>query len=284
MKAKIASTWLPALLAAVAFAVPAFGAPPADSPLAALAARAAKIRTPTFSAVEIAAAVRDWKALAAVLAAVDEKRLGADDRIDLRLLREHAAIQLFELDEIKLYQLTPFRYFALDATDDLLLRPCAAGGDAIGGAIAELERLPALLVNAKRNLTRPARIWTENAIYTGWYARKLLAEDLPAACLGQESRRAELLAAAEPALAAVEDFQNFLEQELLPRSDRSPAWKPERRSKNTSWCRNSCRPSWARPAPCWRSPRRRRSSCWAEMQELAKRIHPSGDLHSCGSR
>lgn len=276
MKFPIVPLGLAALVAG-AFAMPAAAAPPADSSLAALAARAAKIRTPTLAGDEIIAAVRDWKALAAVLAAVDEKQLHGDDRIDLRLLREHAAIQLFELDELKLWQLVPFRYYALDATDDLLLRPCSAGGEAVSGAIAELERLPAVLASGKRNLGRPARIWTENALYTGWYAQKLLAEELPAACLGDESRRPELLAAARKALVAVDDFQVFLEQELLPRSDRSPAWAPAAIEKY-QLIQEELPAELGTTKAMLAIAEAEEQQLWAEMQELAKRIHPSGDL------
>lgn len=255
----------------------AFAAPQTAPTIAELAAGAAKIRVATYSAAEIAAAVRSWRALQAELAKVDEAQLGADDRIDLRLLREHAEIQLFELDELKLHQVVPFRYFALGETDDLLLRPCSAGGDAIRGAIAELGRLPAILENGKKNLTRPARVWTENAIYTAWYARKLLGEELETACLGQKSLRGELLAAAKPALAAVVDFQAFLEQELLPRSDRSPAWKPEQIEKY-QLVQEQLPPELGGIGPMLALAEAEEKQLMAEMDALAKRIHPSGDL------
>lgn len=255
----------------------AAGAAPAEPSLADLAARAARIQIPTWAPAEIAAAVKDWRSLEADLAKIDAKKLGADDRIDLRLLREHAAIKLFDLDELKLHELTPFRYFALGATDDLLLRPCSAGGEAIRAAIAELGRLPAVLGNAKKNLGRPARVWTENGIYTGWYARKLLAEELPAACLGDESLRAELLAAAKPALAAVEDFNLFLEKELLPRSDRSPAWKPEQ-IERYQLVQEQLPPELGKNDAMLAIAEAEETKLMAEMEALAKRIHPSGDL------
>lgn len=273
---RTASVLLGGCLAWAAAAAPALAAP-AGTSIADLAAQAARIRTPTWAPAEIAAAVKDWRALDAELSRVDAKKLAADDRIDLRLLREHVAIQLFELDELKLYELTPFRYFALGATDDLLLRPCSAGGDAIRAAIEELGRLPAVLANAKKNLKRPARVWTENGLYTGWYARKLLAEELPAACLGEESLRPELLAAAGPALAAVDDFQVFLEKELLPRSDRSPAWKPEE-IERYQLVQEQLPPELGKNDAMLAIAAAEEKTLTAEMEELARRIHPSGDL------
>ena len=266
-----------ALAGALLLSAAALAASPAPPTVADLAARAAAIRTPTFAPREIADAAAGWRQLLADLRRIDPKPLGADDRIDLRLLREHAEIKLFEIEELKLHELTPFRYFALGATDDLLLRPCSAGGDAIRAAIEELGRLPAVLANAKKNLKRPARIWTENGIYTGWYARKLLAEELPAACLGAEELRPELLAAAKPALAAVEDFNLFLEQELLPRSDRSPAWKPEQ-IERYQLVQEQLPPDLGRNDAMLEIAAAEEKKLMAEMEALAKRIHPSGDL------
>jgi hypothetical protein len=262
------------LLAPAGFASAAPAAPPS---IAELAHRGAKIRVPTYAPAEIAAAVGSWRTLRTELAAVDEAKLDPDDRIDLRLLREHAEIQLFELDELKLYQLVPFRYFALGETDDLLLRPCSAGGNAIRGAIAELGRLPEVLENGKKNLTRPARVWTENAIYTAWYAKKLLGEELENACLGQKDLRGELLAAAKPALAAVIDFEQFLEKELLPRSDRSPAWKPEEIEKY-QLVQEQLPPELGGALPMLALAEAEEKRLMAEMEAVAKRIHPSGNL------
>lgn len=271
LRSAVAIAWL------VSGAGAAAAAPPAPPAIADFAARAAMIRTPTFAPAEIAAAVKEWRALAAELAKVDAAKLGADDRIDLRLLREHAEIKIFEIDELKLHELTPFRYFALGATDDLLLRPCSAGGDAIRAAIEELGRLPTVLANAKKNLKRPAKIWTENGIYTGWYARKLLAEELPAACLGEESLRPQLLEAVKPALAAVEDFNLFLEKELLPRSDRSPAWKPEE-IERYQLVQEQLPPDLGKNDAMLAIAEAEEKKLMTEMEELAKRLHPSGDL------
>lgn len=275
MKILHPASLLVCLLVLPAAPVAARPAPPPS--LTELASRAAAIRIPTWTTSEITAAVGAWRSLASDLRRLDENQLDADDRIDLRLLREHVEIQLFELDELKLHQLVPIRYFALHQTDGLLLRPCAAGREAVSGAIAELERLPQILSSGKKNLQRPARIWTKNAIYTAWYAKKLLAEELPAACLGDTSRRPELLAAAATALAAVEDFTRFLEQELLPRSDRSPAWKSEE-IERYQLVQEQLPPELGTVDAMLAIAEAEETQLLTEMQELARRIHPSGDL------
>ena len=89
--------------------------------------------------------------------------------------------------------------------------------DAICGAKAHVR-----IANAEANLTRPARVWTENAIYQAYYARMLLTDYLPDAIVDSDTLKAELLAAGEEALAAVDRYEAFLREELLPRSDRSP--------------------------------------------------------------
>jgi uncharacterized protein (DUF885 family) len=260
-------------------ALPAVAERPASAPptLDALAARATQIRTPNHAPEEYAAAAKAWRSLGETLAKVDAAKLGPADQLDLRLLREHVEIQLFEIEELRLHEVMPVRYFALGQTDGLLLRPCSAGGNAVRGAIDELKRLPKVLENGRRNLQRPAKIWTENAIYYAYYARQLLADELPAACLGDESSKADLLAAAQPALEAVDAYAKFLETELLPRSDRSPAWKPAE-IERYQLVQEQMPPALGTVDAMLAIADAEEKSLMEEMRELARRIHPTGDL------
>jgi hypothetical protein len=125
------------------------------------------------------------------------------------------------------HELNPSSYFALGRTNRLFLRPGALGDPAVRQAVAELRALPDVLAAGKRLLGTPARAWTENAIYQAYYATQLLREHVPQAVVEDPGLRADMLGAADTALAAVGDFERWLEMELLPRSTRSPAWKPE---------------------------------------------------------
>ena len=61
--------------------------------------------------------------LAQARIAADQARLEREGYTTLARARE--------LDEAKLHELMPFRYFGLFQSDELLLRPCSAGGESI---------------------------------------------------------------------------------------------------------------------------------------------------------
>jgi uncharacterized protein (DUF885 family) len=194
--------------------------------LRALVDEALSVRTPTRSEAEYRRASLAYSRVLGDLRALDTTRLDFDDRIDRELAIAHVRTRLFEIDSIALYRVNPVSYFALGQTDRLFVRPGAIADPGVRAAVAELQRLPEILANGKRNLTRPARTWTENALYQAYYARTLLEQYVPTAMVDDAALRQELLAAARTALAAVADFEAWLRDELLPRSDRSPAWKP----------------------------------------------------------
>ena len=245
--------------------------------IAEIARAAGEVKIELHSKREYQQAAVAYRALIAELDRVETDDLSFDDQIDHDLLRSHLDIRLFEIDEVRLHEQVPSRYFALSQTDRLLLRPCAASGEAVERAISELGRLPEVLDNAKVNLERPARTWTENAIYIAWYAQLLLRDELPDACILNEELKAELLTASRPALDAVVDFERWLEQDLLPRSTRSPAWRPEEIDRYHSVQEKLDGFDTDRMLAVAAE---EESVVMEEMVELARQIHPSGDLHT----
>jgi uncharacterized protein (DUF885 family) len=281
-------TPLAAALLALVLAAPAPEPPAVDASaaLAALVERAAGVTTPTRSAAEYAAAADTYRQIldtVGVLAADDPDALSFDQRIDLELLRRHAATGLFEIEDARLHQLVPVNYLALYQTDSLMLRPCGAGGEAVRGAIAELHALPRILANGRDNLlastanggTGPARVWTENALATIPHAVELLADEVPGICLADRALAAELAAAAGPALEAVRGYERWLRETLLPRSRRTPAWTPEQVTHYQLVHEGLAAYDVDRMIEIAEAEEARLT---AEMEALAGRIHPSGDL------
>lgn len=269
---------LPSLLAAGAVAATEPPAPPATPPtLSALVEEALAVEISTHSAEEYRAAAETYRSVLDRLAEIDREALSYDERIDADLLERHAETRLFEIEELRLHEVVPVRYYALFATDGLFLRPCSASDRAVEAAIEELERLPEVLANARENLTRPARVWTENAIYQARYARELLAERVPEACVGDPELAADLAAAAGPALEAVDAYEIWLREVLLPRSDRSPAWTPEE-VERYQFVHEGLTDHGV--DEMLRMAEEEETRLLAEMRELARRIHPSGDLRT----
>jgi uncharacterized protein (DUF885 family) len=243
--------------------------------LAELIERASAVETPTLSAEGFQAAAATYRDVLERLDAIDRSALDPDDEIDAELLEAHAKTELFEIEDLKLYQLVPVNYLVLYDTSGLFLRPCGASGRQIEDPIEELERLPAVLTNGRANLTTPARVWTENALYTAYYAELLLRDDVPALCTDDADARARLVAAAGPALESLEEFVQWMKGDLLPRSTRPPTWTVEQidfyqlvHEGLTGYdSRRMLEIALEEEA-----------TLLDEMAALAKRIHPSGDL------
>ncbi len=277
--------WRPALAAflllAIAVALPtaSSGATQNSSAteLSGLIEESLAVRVQSRAAEEYAAAVATYRSVLRRLDALERDSLSLDDQVDYDLLRGHLRTRIFEYAEIELFRLQPVAYFALGATNSLFTRPGAVADAGVRNAVAELRRLPEILANAELNLTRPARVWTENAIYQAYYARMLLADFLPDAVVDSGELKTELLAAGGEALAAVDTYEAFLRNELLPRSDRSPAWSPEQIEVYQfahEYLDDYSVDEMLRVA------REDERETLAAMEALAKKIHPSGDLRT----
>jgi uncharacterized protein (DUF885 family) len=245
--------------------------------LSALIAETGEIEMPTMSAAEYESAAESYGSLLERLEEIDGEELGPADSIDLELLEAHLETRLFEIESVRLHELVPVRYLSLFSTSGLFLRPCGASSRQIDRAIEELERLPGRLESGRANLKAPARVWTENALYTLYYAKLLLRDEVPELCTDSAQAKAKLIDAAAPALEALESFEAWMESELLPRSTRSPAWSPEQidfyQFEHELLTDYGSR-------EMLRIALDEESQLLAEMGELAARIHPSGDLET----
>ena len=243
--------------------------------LADLVRQLSEVRVTTRSAGEYAAAATRYRAGLDALKKIDVKALPLDDQVDASLLDAQVRTRLFEIETIKLQEVDPTSYISLARTSGLFLRRGAIADNGVRQAIEEMKQLPALLANGKRNLRQPARTWTENARYTAYYAKEMLTKDVPTITVDDPALKPQLAEAAKAALAAVDDYDRWLERELLPRSTRSPAWTPQEiefyqfvHEQLDGYGNDEMIRIAAREAETIKT----------QMTALAKRIHPSGDL------
>ncbi|MDP6578540.1 MAG: DUF885 family protein [Candidatus Marinimicrobia bacterium] len=189
--------------------------------------RALEVFVPTKSEKEYQEAVEHYKSILNEIESIDYTVLSLDDQVDYDLLVAHLKTRIFEYDIIELYKVHPVSYFVLGKTNRLFTRPGAIADSGVKEAIKELNTLPIILDNARDNLTNPARVWTENAIYQAYYAKILLTDFVPEAVADDPALKKKLIQSANTALKAVNEFEHWLEQDLLKRSKRSPTWKPK---------------------------------------------------------
>lgn len=238
-----------------------------------------EIRIPTHAPEEYREAARRYGDLLTRLERVDSAALPFADQVDFGLFRAHVRTELFEIDSIRHHTVNPVGYYALGSTNRLFLWPQGQEpqpGD-YRAAIEEMRRLPAVLENARRNLERPARTWTENAIYQGMYALLLLEEYVPTLDPGDPALQRDLRTAAREAVPAVQAYRAWLRDELLPRSDRSPAWRPEEVEFYQFVHEYLDGYSVERMIQVAEEEDR---DIMAAMEALADSIHPSGDLRT----
>ncbi|MEO1202239.1 MAG: DUF885 family protein, partial [Pseudomonadota bacterium] len=222
-------------------------------------------------------AAEEYKAVLADAEGIDYDALSLDDQVDLELLVAYVRTRVFEYEDLKLYRLSPVSYIALGRTSSLFLRPEANSVAAGKRAVKELNDLGTRFDEARSNLTNPARTWTENAIYTAYYGEMLLTEYVPKVSIPDEDVTRELKASAKDALKELRAYKKWLEDDLLPRSTRAPTWTLEQidayqvgKEMLDEYPAREMLKVAEEDAEVTRR----------EMEELARKIHPSGDLRT----
>ena len=145
--------------------------------------------------------------------------LSRQNQVDLAILKNQLGYVRFADDELKELDWNPLAYVGVigDGLDPLLTRSFAPLVDRMTSMRARLLGIPAIVAAAKKRLAHPPAIYTETAIQQNKGLVSLCRDEL--ATMKVPTNEAELHAAALTAAQALEDFQVFLEKELLPRSD-----------------------------------------------------------------
>lgn len=256
-----------AILAVCLVAVPAARqAPAATNPaLAALITQAQGVRGGA------------WAPFLAGLEKVDRATLDLDDQVDYDLLRSHARTRQWEQTELRQWEVDAVGVIGVGAVSGLFLRDGALPEVNVRSAITQLRGLADSIRTNRERLTTPARIWTENAQYQAYYARTMLEKEVQSLEIPNTALRAEFLAACKDAIPVIREHEEWLERVLLPRSTRPPTWKPEQiefyqfvhEQLDEYGVDEMIRVAEAEDR-----------KLWSEMEALAKRIHPSGDLRT----
>ena len=143
--------------------------------------------------------------------------------IDLALIRSTAWSTINTHETLREWTRQPSLYLreALFGTYLLLLRDFAPLEERAANLARRLRLIPTLMEQARANLDRPPRTWTDTAIREAEGGIRFFTEQaasLDTSAVG-ERLAGEVSQAALQAVKAIKTFRDFLEDDLLPRSD-----------------------------------------------------------------
>ncbi len=152
------------------------------------------------------------------LKAMPLAKLSKVNNIDARIMRDNLEYNLFQIDTLRGYEWDSMSYNVGGALNDLIARDFAPLKERLMNAKGRLEMIPSVVAAAKANLKNPPRVYTETAIAQNKGVISLISGDLQMFA-DQAGMKNELAPAQKTAIAALEDYGNWLEKDLLPRSN-----------------------------------------------------------------
>ena len=178
-------------------------------------------RWPDVSAEGDVAEKRWLEGMLKELESTKAEDLGVQNRVDRGIIENRLRYWLFSLDELREGDWNPMAYTGLvgDGLDPLVSREFAPIEARMANLKARLEGVPKIVEAAKKRLKKSPKIYTETAIQQNAGLVGLCEKDLAESFAKVPAQKAALEAAAKTAAAALKDFQTFLKDDLLPRSD-----------------------------------------------------------------
>jgi len=154
------------------------------------------------------------------LSTIDTAQLNFDNKLDFKIFEEELQERLFSLEALKSWERSPLMYNYLigGSIYSLISRDFAPWEQRLANALSRLRKIPGLLEQAKANLKNPPEVFTQTVIKQNKGTISLIKNDLAKAADNVPSLKDSILAESEKVIAALEDYQDFLENDLLPTS------------------------------------------------------------------
>jgi uncharacterized protein (DUF885 family) len=151
----------------------------------------------------------------------DTSKLSGANKVDVRILRESIDNDVFELEELREADWNPLLYNESLANSLYLL--VARDFDTPEKRIASLQKrmggIPHVIDQAKENLQHPPRVYTETAIEQTEGAINLVRQGLAPLLDGAPQMKKDLAPLQEKTVKALQEYKEWLQKDLLPRSD-----------------------------------------------------------------
>src|SRR6266404_4865655 len=150
----------------------------------------------------------------------DLTKLTGPNRVDVRLLKDNIDNEIFGIEELKERSWNPLLYNESLANSLYLLvaRDFAPPEKRAASIKARMEKIPAVIAQAKANLKNPPQVYTETAIDQTQGAISLIKEGLNETLDKAPKAKVDLAPLQEKTIAALNDYKTWLKNDLLPRS------------------------------------------------------------------
>ena len=176
-------------------------------------------RSGDSSAAGVAADRKLYRKTLDVVEAIPAARLSPEDAVDRQILENDLRGRLYDIEVLKTYTWSATDYAPTQGLYVLLARDFAPMKQRLAAANLRLKALPKVLAAAKQNLKHPPRVYTETAISQNKGAIAFVQVELDDYIKQAPEMKAVLAPARARAIAALKDYGDWLQKDLLPRSD-----------------------------------------------------------------
>lgn len=192
-----------------------------------------------YSKADVDRRIAAYKAFRAKVEAVDPKALDYDRQVDRDLVLGYINSHLLSLEEIRGWEKNPDPYQSniTNSIFVIMARNYAPQSERMKAVIAREKQMPAVFIAARANLKNPPKIYTEIALQQTPGIVSFFEKDVPSAFSEVKDAKllAEFKASNAAVIAALNDYQKWMKEDLLPRSNGSFAIGADNYSKKLQY-------------------------------------------------
>ncbi len=175
-----------------------------------------------YSRTAVDAEVASLKSLQSRLDEIDAAKLSQLRADDLAVMQNGVRGELLQLETIQMWRKDPNEYSS-GVTGSIFLiikRSFAPPQDRLRSVIARERQIPAALAAARQNLENPPQIYTQIALQQSPGIIEFFRKDVPEAFkeVKDEKLLAEFRASNTATIKALQEYETYLHENLLPRS------------------------------------------------------------------
>ncbi len=151
--------------------------------------------------------------------AVDYKKLSRAGQVDFEILQQDLRRDIWLAENFRPFEEDPRTYgrYISDSVYALLTQSTLPAETNLANCVARMKAIPGAIATARQTLTRPPKQHLETAIRQNRGAIAFYETEV-FQLAGETPQLPQLKVAAAPIVAALKDYQEFLEKELLPRA------------------------------------------------------------------